>query len=134
MLNVLKSIILLYAVGASSSGGLFGASSTGTGGSIFGGGGVTLVFTLLDGDFDLGAGASSGGIFGASSGAAFGGASSSGGSELQQARATMVEHRKVSDLLRMWEERIHKQAQHFDVVPSASVGAFSKIGFQQNLL
>ncbi|CAL1128813.1 unnamed protein product [Cladocopium goreaui] len=35
-------------------------------------------------------------------------------SELQQARATVVEHRKVSDLLRMWEERIHKQAQHFD--------------------
>ena len=29
MLNVLKSIILLYAVGASSSGGLFGASSAG---------------------------------------------------------------------------------------------------------
>ena len=52
-------------------------------------------------------------MFGAqSSGATFG--ASSGGSELQQARATMVEHRKVSDLLRMWEERIHKQAQHFD--------------------
>jgi len=26
----------------------------------------------------------------------------------------VIEHRKVSDLLRMWEERIQKQAQHFD--------------------
>jgi len=25
-----------------------------------------------------------------------------------------VEHRKVNDLLRIWEERIHKQAQHFE--------------------
>ncbi|CAJ1428877.1 unnamed protein product [Effrenium voratum] len=36
------------------------------------------------------------------------------GAELAQARATVVEHRKVSDLMQMWEERIHKQAQHFD--------------------
>jgi len=26
----------------------------------------------------------------------------------------VVEHRKANDLLRTWEERIHKQAQHFD--------------------
>lgn len=26
----------------------------------------------------------------------------------------MVEHRKVSDVLRVWEERIHKQAQQFE--------------------
>lgn len=26
----------------------------------------------------------------------------------------MVEHRKVTDLLHSWEERIHKQAQHFE--------------------
>lgn len=33
---------------------------------------------------------------------------------LQQATMTAVEHRKVNDLLRVWEERIHKQAQHFE--------------------
>lgn len=27
---------------------------------------------------------------------------------------TVIEHRKVNDLMRMWEERVHKQAQHFD--------------------
>lgn len=27
---------------------------------------------------------------------------------------TVIEHRKVNDLLRTWEERVHKQAQHFE--------------------
>lgn len=35
---------------------------------------------------------------------------------MQQAKATVIEHRKVSDLLRVWEERVHKQAQHFDAL------------------
>ncbi|CAE7239456.1 NUP62 [Symbiodinium sp. CCMP2592] len=52
---------------------------------------------------------------GSSGGLGFGAAGAAGaGGELQQARATVIEHRKVSDLLRMWEERIQKQAQHFD--------------------
>eukprot|EP00435_Cladocopium_sp_Y103_P028967 s3203_g7.t1 len=108
--------------GASSSGSLFGAAPSGganSGGSLFGaaasGGGNLFGATAgQSGGTNLfGAGSASTSAFGAgSAGVAFG--ASSGGSELQQARATVVEHRKVSDLLRMWEERIHKQAQHFD--------------------
>jgi len=37
---------------------------------------------------------------------------------LQQATATIIEHRKVNDLLRMWEERISKQAMHFETFAS----------------
>merc|ERR1719201_1233905 len=42
------------------------------------------------------------------------GASSGGAFNAQQAAMTIIEHRKVNDLLRMWEERVHKQAQHFE--------------------
>ncbi|CAJ1354272.1 unnamed protein product, partial [Effrenium voratum] len=90
---------------ASSGGSLFGASGGGSGGSIFGG-------ASSGGLFGGSAGASSGAAFG--SGGAAGFAASASGAELAQARATVVEHRKVSDLMQMWEERIHKQAQHFD--------------------
>lgn len=42
------------------------------------------------------------------------GASSGGAVNLQQATMAAVEHRKINDLLRVWEERIQKQAQHFE--------------------
>jgi len=38
--------------------------------------------------------------------------------DLQQAKAAVAEHRKVSDMFRTWEERIHKQAQHFEAIAS----------------
>jgi len=38
--------------------------------------------------------------------------------DLQQAKVAVAEHRKVSDMFRVWEERIHKQAQHFEAIAS----------------
>ncbi|CAE7294558.1 Nup62, partial [Symbiodinium sp. CCMP2456] len=97
--------------GAAGGASLFGAGSSG-GASTFGGG---------SGSAGLFGSAASGGATGFSSGGTAGGlgfgaagAAAGAGGELQQARATVIEHRKVSDLLRMWEERIQKQAQHFD--------------------
>ncbi|CAK0909014.1 unnamed protein product [Prorocentrum cordatum] len=85
--------------GAAASGGLFGAS----GGASAGAGGL----------FGASTSGSAGALFGASAGAAAAGASAGAGT-LQQAKAAVVEHRKVSDLMRTWEERVHKQAQHFE--------------------
>jgi len=33
---------------------------------------------------------------------------------MQQAVATVIEHRKVDDLARLWEDRLRKQAQYFE--------------------
>lgn len=111
------------ASGAGSGGGLFGAAPAGASGAASGGG-LFGAAPAASGGAVFGAASSGGsagaGLFGASAGASFGasGAASGGAAAaaagINVARKTVLEHRKVTDVLRLWEERIHRQAQHFD--------------------
>merc|ERR1719282_456057 len=102
--------------GSCSSGGLFGATGAASGSSAAG------IFGAACGS-SSGSANTAGGIFGATGsgtmpgmGFGAGSAGASGGStaSLQQMQTTVIEHRKVKDTLRMWEEEIHKQAEHFE--------------------